>query len=122
MNTSFSRQRKPYGESIVRLANRVAVCLRKSEVSIDFQKVLGQEVFSPERSLNQPKATRVCILSINQSNRSISVGSLFLFRFHTDLGHTKIALTYNSDKRPEKGIQHANQNYKKNRGLTHIAR
>ena len=63
MNTSFSRQRKPYGESIVRLANRVTVCRRKSEVSIDFQKVLGQEVFSPERPLNQPKATRVCILS-----------------------------------------------------------
>ena len=31
------------------------------------------EVFSPERSLNQPKATRVCIRSINQSNHSISV-------------------------------------------------
>ena len=35
--------------------------------------------FSPERSLNQPKATRVCIRSINQSNRSISVRLLFLF-------------------------------------------
>ena len=31
------------------------------------------------RSLNQPKATRVCIRSINQSNRSISVRLLFLF-------------------------------------------
>ena len=30
-------------------------------------------------SLNQPKATRVCIRSINQSNRSISVRLLFLF-------------------------------------------
>ena len=28
--------------------------------------------FSPERSLNQPKATHVCIRSINQSNCSIS--------------------------------------------------
>ena len=28
---------------------------------------------------NQPKATRVCIRSINQSNRSISVRLLFLF-------------------------------------------
>ena len=36
-------------------------------------------VFSPERLLNQPKATRVCIRSTNQSNRSISV--LFA-RFH----------------------------------------
>ena len=35
--------------------------------------VLGHEVFSPERSLNQPKAKRVCIRSINQSNRFISV-------------------------------------------------
>ena len=36
-------------------------------------------VFSPEHSLNQPKPTSVCILSTNQSNRSISVCSLFLF-------------------------------------------
>ena len=37
------------------------------------------EVFSAERSLNQPKATRVCMRSINQSNRYISVRLLFLF-------------------------------------------
>ena len=36
------------------------------------------KVFSPELSFNQPKATRVCIRSINQSNRSISVRVLFL--------------------------------------------
>ena len=41
---------------------------------------MGHEVFSPERSLNQPKATHACIRSINQSNRSISVRLLFLFR------------------------------------------
>ena len=35
-------------------------------------------VFSSERSLNQPKATRVCIRSTNQSNRSIFVRLLFL--------------------------------------------
>ena len=35
--------------------------------------------FSPERSLNRPEATRVCIRSTNQSNRSISVRLLFLF-------------------------------------------
>ena len=35
--------------------------------------------FSPERSLNQPKATRVCIRSINQSTRFISLRLLFLF-------------------------------------------
>ena len=39
-----------------------------------------REVFSPQRSLNQPKATRVCICSINQSNRPISVGLLVLVR------------------------------------------
>ena len=43
-------------------------------------RVLCHEVFSPARSLNQPKATHVCIRSINQSNRSISVPLLFLFR------------------------------------------
>ena len=42
-------------------------------------KFFGHEVFSAERSLNQPKATHVCIHSINQSNRSISVRLLFLF-------------------------------------------
>ena len=43
------------------------------------RKFFGHEVFSAERSLNQPKATRVCIRSITQSNRSISVRLLFLF-------------------------------------------
>ena len=62
----------------VRLATRVAVW-RQSEVLIYFWKVLGHEVFSPERSLNQPKATGFCIRSISQSNRSIFVRLLFLF-------------------------------------------
>ena len=55
---------------------------RQSEVSVDFQKVLRHDIFSPERSLdhnNPPKATHVCIRWINQSNRSISVRLLFLF-------------------------------------------
>ena len=43
------------------------------------RKFFGHEVFSAERSLNQPKATRVCIRSINQSNRFISARLLFLF-------------------------------------------
>ena len=42
-------------------------------------KFSGMKFFSPEHSLNQPKATSVCILSTNQSNRSISVRLLFLF-------------------------------------------
>ena len=50
-------------------------------VSVNITKMLQSEldVFSPERSLNQPKATRVHIRSINQSNRSIFVCLLFLF-------------------------------------------
>ena len=67
-----------YGEGIVRLASCVAVW-RQSEVSIDFKKALRAWSFSAERSLNQPKATRVWIRSIDQSNRSISVRLLFLF-------------------------------------------
>ena len=43
------------------------------------RKFFGHEVFSAERSLNQPKARCVCIRSINQSNRFISVLLLFLF-------------------------------------------
>ena len=55
-------------------------CRMTSKRSIDwFLEVLGHEVFSPERSLNQPKATSVCIRSINQSNRYISVRLIFLF-------------------------------------------
>ena len=40
--------------------------------------------FSPECSLNQPKATRVCIRSINQSNRCFHsfVVSVLFARFH----------------------------------------
>ena len=43
------------------------------------RKFSGMKFFLPECSLNQPKATRVCIRSINQSNCSISVPLLFLF-------------------------------------------
>ena len=43
------------------------------------RKFFEHEVFTPGDSLNQPKATRVCIRSTNQSNRSISVRLLFLF-------------------------------------------
>ena len=51
----------------------------KAKYRLISRKFFGHEVFIPERSLNQPKATRVCIRSTNQSNRSISV--LFA-RFH----------------------------------------
>ena len=68
------------------------------------RKFFGHEVFSPECSLNQPKATRVCIRSINQLNRSISFRLCFLFRSRVSFqDHTKIALTkgeilWSSDK------------------------
>ena len=40
----------------------------KAKYRLISRKFLGMTFFSPERSLNQPKATRVCIHSINQSN------------------------------------------------------
>ena len=43
------------------------------------RKFSGMKCFLRERSLNQPKAKRVCIRSTNQSNCSISVRLLFLF-------------------------------------------
>ena len=56
----------------------------KAKYRLISRMFLGHEVFSAERSLDQPKATRVCFRSINQWNRSISVRLLFLFcsRFH----------------------------------------
>ena len=53
----------------------------KAKYRLISRKFFGHEVFSPERSLDQPKATRVCIRSIDQSNRSIFVRLLFLFCF-----------------------------------------
>ena len=47
-------------------------------VKAKYRLMWKHEVFSPKRSLNQPKATRVCIRLINQSNNSISVRLLFL--------------------------------------------
>ena len=65
-------QRKPlYGQSC---------CSVTSKRSIDwFLECSRAWSFFTERSLNQSKATRVWIRSINQSNRCISVRLLFLF-------------------------------------------
>ena len=52
----------------------------KAKYRLISRKFFGHEVFSPERSLDQPKATRVCIRSIDKSNRSIFVRLLFCFR------------------------------------------
>ena len=46
----------------------------KAKYRLISRKFLGMKCFSPE-----PKATRVCIRSINQSNHSISVRLLFPF-------------------------------------------
>ena len=51
----------------------------KAKYRLISRKFFGHEFFSAERSLTQPKAMRVCIRSINQSNHSISVRLLFLF-------------------------------------------
>ena len=54
-------------------------------------------VFSPEHSLNQPKATSVCILSTKQSNRSISVRLLFLFC-------SRVFISRSYENRPQKTV------------------
>ena len=55
-------------------------CNMTSKQSIDWVLESSRAwIFFPERSLNQPKATRVSVRSIDQSNRSISVHLLFLF-------------------------------------------
>ena len=56
-------------------------CSMTSKRSIDWflESSRAWEVFSPERSLNQSKATSVCIRSTNQSYCSISVRLCFLF-------------------------------------------
>ena len=52
----------------------------KTNYRLFTRKFSGTKFFkSPGRSLNQPKATRVCIRPINQSNRTIFVRLLFLF-------------------------------------------
>ena len=51
----------------------------KAKYRLISRKFPYMKFFSPERSLDQPKATRGCIRSINQSKRSIFVRLLFLF-------------------------------------------
>ena len=57
----------------------------KAKYRLISRKFFGHEVFSPERSLDQPKAMRVCIRSINQLNHSSFVSlvvSVLFPRFH----------------------------------------
>ena len=51
----------------------------KAKYRLISRKPFEHDVFPRERSLIQPKATRVCICSINQSNRSISLRLLCMF-------------------------------------------
>ena len=71
-------------------------CNVTSKQSIDWfleSSHIRHEVFSPERSLNQPKATRVCVRSIDQSNRFIPLICCFCFVLAFSFqGHPKIAL------------------------------
>ena len=65
----------------------------KAKYPLISRKFSGMKFFSPAHSLNQSKPTRVCIRSINQSNRSISVRLWFHFvRAFSFQNHTKIAL------------------------------
>ena len=76
---SVSRQRNPNMEKALFDWPIVLQYDVKAKYRLISIKFFGHKVFSPERSLNQPKATRVCVRSINQSNRCISVRLLFLF-------------------------------------------
>ena len=57
------------------------------------RKFSGMKFFYASVRLTNQKLTRVCIRSINQSNRSISVRLFFCFFYAFSFqGHTKIAL------------------------------
>ena len=71
MDYSFSRQRKPDMEKVLLDWPIVLQYDFKVKYRLISSKFSGMKFFSPERSLSQPKARRVCIRSINQSNRCI---------------------------------------------------
>ena len=74
----------------------------KAKYQLISRKFTGMKLFSLERSLDQPKATRFCIRLINQSNRSISVRVLFLFcSAFSFQGHAKIALSWRKIQFPQ---------------------
>ena len=75
----FAAKENPYMENALFNWATVLQYDVKAKYRLISRKFFGHEVFSPEHSLNQPKATRVCIRSINQSNRSISVRLCFCF-------------------------------------------
>ena len=72
MASSFSRQKNPNMEKALFDWPIVLQYDVKAKYRLISRKFSGMKFF-------QPKAKRVCIRSINQSNRSISVHLLFLF-------------------------------------------
>ena len=65
----------------------------KAKYRLISRKFLGMTFFHPSVRLTNQELTRVCIRSINQSNRSISVRLFFCFVYAFSFqGHTKIAL------------------------------
>ena len=84
MASPFSRQRKPkYGDGQSMFDWSIVLQYDvNAKYRLISRKFFGHEVLSAERSINQPKATRVYIRSINQSNRYISVQLLFLSCSH----------------------------------------
>ena len=99
MDSSFSCLRKNPNKSTEKALFNWPIVLQydvKAKYRLVSRKFFGHKVCSPERSLNQPKATRVCIRSTNQSNHSdlfpfvCCVRFVHVFSFQ---GHTKIALT-----------------------------
>ena len=93
MDSSFSAKENPNMEKA--LFDWPVVL--QYDVKAISRNLFGHEVYSAERSLNQPKARCVCIHSINQSKSFISVWLLFLFCFvcaFSFQGHMKIALKF----------------------------
>ena len=82
MAFSFSRQKKTNMEKALAIGQSCCSWLQydvKAKYRLISRKFSGMKFFLPECSIKQPKATWVCIRSINQSNRSISVRLFFLF-------------------------------------------
>ena len=78
-DSSFPAKENPHMEKLLLDWPIVLQDDVKAKYRLISRKFLCANVFSPERSLNQPKATRVCIRSINQIICSIFVRLLFLF-------------------------------------------
>ena len=79
MASSFSRQRKPYLNMERALLDWSFVFMTSKRSIAWFLESSRAWSFFSRAFANQPKPTRVCIRSINQSIRSISVCLLFLF-------------------------------------------